>query len=532
MKTLVENLRIAARRAGKDADALAGKLAAVQLGVPPDAVRNVAFVSKSIDSRRGEPSLIYRLLLDVDDRFASRLVPAEDELLKSLAPAELQLPGSKLRRPIVVGTGPAGIFGALALALAGCRPLVIDRGTEVETRCADHERFLRTRELDEESNLLIGEGGAGTFSDGKLYTGTRDSRGRFVIDSLISAGAPPEIRYRARAHIGSDILRRTCAALRERIVGLGGEFRFRTRLHDLSATPGGGAALRIGDGETTDAPAVLLAPGLGGRELVYSLGVKYGGVEPKPFQIGCRIEHPQSLIDRNQYRGSRPECLGAAEYHLSSGGVSSFCMCPGGTLVNASAWNGHSCTNGMSLHARDGEFANAALIVTMRPEEFSAPDDARALAEAIETELFRRGGSDYTFPAQDAAAFIRGEPRLSRSESSSETGTVPGRLDDLLPRRVRDAVAGALRDFDRKIPGFIRHGVLVGVESCVSSPIRMSRNENGEWTALPKVFPAGEGVGAAGGIVSAACDGIRAAEAMLRTFPASGGLKSAADGLF
>ena len=516
MKTLIENFPLNARRAGKNADALASRLAAKKLGIPPEAVLGVEILNRSIDSRRREPTLVYRLLLEVEDRFSGSLPPAEEEYLKQLAPAELQLPESKLRSPVVVGTGPAGIFGALALAMAGCRPLVLDRGAEVETRCRNHEKFLRTRELDEESNLLIGEGGAGTFSDGKLYTGTHDARGRFVIDTLIASGAPPEIRFTARPHVGSDYLKKTCAALRERIIGLGGEFRFHSAVCDISPSSGGGVKLLLADGETLEAPAVLLAPGLGGRALVRHLGNRFGGVRTKAFQLGCRIEHPQDFIDRRQYRGSRPECLGAAEYHIAGGGASSFCMCPGGVLVNASAWRGHSCTNGMSLHARDGEFANAALIATMRPEEFSAPEETFALIEGIERELFRRGGGDYTFPAQDAAAFLNGTARLSRRESSSETGCVPGRLDDLPPPRLRDVLAEALKIFDRKIPGFIRHGVLVGVEPCVSSPLRMERNEKGEWEALPAVYPAGEGVGAAGGIVSAACDGIRAAEAMLR----------------
>ena len=526
MKSILDNIRITARRAGNDPEGRLRHVVCRELGVPPSALKRLTVLSRSIDSRRSDPMLVYKLLIEADDAHAARLVPATPEELATLPPPRLELPPSKLQNPLVLGTGPAGIFGALALALAGARPIVLDRGAPLEQRCADHEKFLRTRELDEESNLLIGEGGAGTFSDGKLYTGTHDVRGRFVIDTLIAAGAPPEIRWIARPHVGSDGLKRTCVALRKRITELGGEFRFHAHVREILAADGRFRGVRLADGEILEAPALLFAPGLGGRTLVREAAARFGGAELKSFQMGCRIEHPQHLIDLRQYHGSRPECLGAAEYHIAAGGVSSFCMCPGGTLVNASAWAHHSCTNGMSCHARDGEFANAALIVTLRPPEFSAPEEAFALIDRVESEVFIRGGEDYTFPAQDAAAFLSSTLRLSRQGGSAETGYIPGRIDELLPGRIRDTLAEALREFDRKLSGFIRHGVLVGAEPCVSSPLRLLRDERGEWKSLPGVYPSGEGVGAAGGIVSAACDGIRAAEAMLRNHPPQGLEKS------
>lgn len=516
MKSILDNIRINTRRAGCDPEGQLRQLVCREYALPPAALKQLTILNRSIDSRRSDPMLVYKLLIEADDAHAARLAPATPAELAALAPASLELPSSGLRNPLVLGTGPAGAFGALALALAGAHPIVLDRGAPLEERCTDHENFLRTRELDEESNLLIGEGGAGTFSDGKLYTGTHDPRGRFVIETLIAAGAPPEIRYLARPHVGSDGLKRTCVALRRRIMELGGKFRFHAHVREILESDGRFRGVRLANGEILTAPALLFAPGLGGRALVREAARRFGGAELKPFQMGCRIEHPQDFIDRKQYHGSRPECLGAAEYHIAAGGVSSFCMCPGGTIVNASAWARHSCTNGMSCHARDGEFANAALIVTLRPQEFSAPEKPFELIDRLESEVFLRGGEDYTFPAQDADAFLRGSLRLSRKDNSAETGYVPGRIDELLPGRVRDTLAGALRDFDRKLPGFIRHGVLVGAEACVSSPLRLLCDARGEWSALPGVHPAGEGVGAAGGIVSAACSGIRAAETMLR----------------
>ncbi|MBP5530781.1 MAG: hypothetical protein J6Y54_01945 [Lentisphaeria bacterium] len=520
MKSIVNNFQLDARRCGNDPDAKIAEALSRRLGVPRSAFRDLTVLNRSVDSRRGDPTLVYKLLIDVDEEHAARFAPATPDELAALEPSAPELPPSTLMHPLVLGTGPAGIFGALELALAGCRPVILERGPEVEKRCADHEKFLRTRELDEESNLLIGEGGAGTFSDGKLYTGTRDVRGRFALHALVEAGAPPEILNHSRPHVGSDNLRRTCAALRKRIVDLGGEFRFGANVREMLTRDGRFVGVKLASGETVEAPALLFAPGLGGAGLLRELAARFGGTEPKPFQIGCRIEHPQQFVDIRQYRGSRPECLGAAEYHIAAGGVSSFCMCPGGTLVNASSRRGRSCTNGMSEHARDGEFANAALIVTLRPEEFGTPDEPFELIDKLERDIFLRGGSDYTFPAQDAAAFLNGNDRLSRREGSAETGYVRSRIDDLLPEKVRTALSKALVEFDRRMPGFIRHGVFVGSEPCVSSPLRLVRSENGEWRALPGVYPAGEGVGAAGGIVSAACDGMRAAEAMLKAFPA------------
>ena len=515
---IMEKLTVGVRKAPRDIDSKLAPVIAGKLGLKHCAF-DFHILGKSIDSRRSEPSFIYRLLISSEEKLP--LPQASSEQLAALKKAELPLPEKcTLRNPVVVGTGPAGIFGALALALAGAEPVVIDRGFPVEQRREGWDKFLKTRELDEECNLLIGEGGAGAFSDGKLYTGTKDANRRFILEEMIAAGAPPEIAYLSRPHVGSDKLPLISVNLRRRIESLGGTFLFGKEVTDLLIRNGRCAGVCCGS-EQISAPAVLLAPGLGGRNLVRNLLPK-AAFAMKPFQMGCRIEHPQTLIDRCQYHtASRPAALGAAEYHLVSRpgdawNVSSFCMCPGGTVVNATAWEKHSISNGMSNYARSGEFANSCLIATLGADYFSGPQEAYGLIERIEKSLFLAGGGDYTMIAQDAAAFLNGKTALKNSRSSCEVGIVPGRIDHLLITELQSALRAALKFFDRKCPGFIRDGKFIGVESCVSSPVRLERNEKCESTSLPGLYPAGEGVGAAGGILSGAADGLRCALSMLQ----------------
>ncbi len=525
MYTIFRNLSVNALTAPADIDRRIGAVAAKTAGLPPDALRSWRILAKSVDSRRGAPQLVYTLLAEVEKTSAAarKLEPVPPEMLAQFEAPRLELPETTLLHPLVVGTGPAGIFAALALAMAGTRPIVLDRGPEVEPRFAAVQHFLETRELEESANLLIGEGGAGTFSDGKLYTGTRDGNSGFILNAFAEAGAPAEIRYLKRPHIGSDRLRLVAAGLRKRILDLGGEFRFGVEVTDLLLRDGRCRGVVTASGETIEAPLTLIAAGLGGRELSRRLRERGAACEFKSFQIGCRIEHPQELVDRRQYRlpGSRPEALGAAEYHMVSHpqrapGVSTFCMCPGGEILNATAWRGRSVTNGMSDYARAGEFANSCLIVTFPPEKFTGPDAAYARLEALEKAVFEQGGRDYTLPAQDAAAFLRRRNGLSSRRTSCRCGIVPGRIDRLLPEELGAGIAAAFAHFDRLMPGFIRHGRLIGAETCVSSPLRFLRDPATLESSLAGLYLGGEGAGCAGGIMSAAADGLRLALAMLR----------------
>ena len=513
---ILEKLTVSARKAPVNVDELLTSAIAKAVGADPRTLE-YRILNKSIDSRRSEAVFVYRLLLSTPQKL--ELPAASPAQLETLKKAELPFPDRiDLQNPLVVGTGPAGIFGALALAMAGCRPVIIDRGHPVDERKAAWDNFLKSRVLDTENNLLIGEGGAGAFSDGKLYTGTKDVNRRFILEQMIEAGAPAEIAYLSRPHLGSDKLPGISIKLREKIESLGGSFLFGKEVTDIYVKEGKCRGVYCGS-EIISAPAVLLAPGLGGRELVKKL-TRQVAFKLKPFQMGCRIEHPQALIDRCQYHTSvRPAALGAAEYHLVSRpgdawNVSSFCMCPGGTVVNATAWENHSISNGMSNYARDGEFANSCLIATLGADYFSTPLEAWGVIERMEQMLFEKGGKDYTMIAQDAAAFLSGREGLKNKRNSCEVGIVPGRVDQLLITELQSALRAALKFFDRKCPGFIRDGKFIGVESCVSSPVRFERNEKGE-SSVAGLYLAGEGVGAAGGILSGAADGIRCALAMI-----------------
>ena len=524
-----------AARPGQSPDHHLHPWIAAACGIDAADVLGYAIDRRSLDARR-KPDLrfVYHLHAQVREgapvregagiRVHTAAPPREDGLW------HLRLRSDLPRQPLVVGTGPAGLMAAYLLAAHGCRPLVIDRGRDADRRTADLGRFHATRELDEDSNYLYGEGGAGTYSDGKLYTRVKDRRMRFLLEAFVEARAPRHILYRHHPHVGSDLLPHMCKRLRARIEQWGGSFRWQARVEDLMIEDGRCAGVRLRGGERIAAPLTLIAPGHSARDLIQVLCAHGIAHQAKGFQLGCRIEHDQALIDRGQL-GCRPgvdlprHLLGAAEYNLVSrprqaASVTTFCMCPGGEIIAATSERGRLSTNGMSRFARASPFANAGLICNQPLDRAGDALDGFRRIDALERACFDAGGGDYTCPAQRVVDFLRGQPSPSLGATSYRLGVRPGRLDRILPADTVRGIAEAVRFFERIVPGFAGSGTLVGVEARVSSPVRFVRDPDTLQSSLPGLYLAGEGAGYAGGIVSAGLDGLRLAETILTGIPA------------
>ncbi len=518
------------------ADALAGIL-----GLVPSQVVDPVVVKHSLDARRRPARHIWSIEVEVADGSEVRPRPPRGANVKHLDDDD---PSSALRadpvladapplastpasfRPVVVGAGPAGLFAALALARLGAPPLLLERGQPVEQRSRDVEAFWADGTLDAESNVLFGEGGAGIYSDGKIYTRSRNPEVASVLQELVDLGVPSRILIEARPHIGADRLKLLLVSLRQRLIDLGVEIRFGAQVAELLRDGDRVVGVVLADGEEIRRGPVVLAAGQSARE-TFEMMLRAGvPMEAWSSAIGVRIEHPQSFIDRAQYKvaHARVRGLPPADYHLAwhgrrFRGSYTFCMCPGGRIIAASNLPGHIVTNGMALSDRGGPWANSALVVQVRPEDY-APYGAIGdpllgfrFQDAFEQQAAELGGGGFKAPAQWVDDFLDGRRSERPVESSYQPGTTPSDLRLCLPDAVSAALGEALMAFGRRLRGFDGpEGRLVGVETRTSSPVRIPRDDECRAWGIEGFYPVGEGAGYAGGIVSAAVDGLRAAE--------------------
>jgi uncharacterized FAD-dependent dehydrogenase len=519
-----------------DTDALRNAILA-RLKISDSDLLEFSVFKRSYDARKKNEAILFVYVIDLQARNEAGILrrfardhnirPAPDTRYHPVG----QAPASLNERPVVVGFGPCGLLAALILAQTGFRPIVLERGRTVRRRTADTWGLWRKNTLTPESNVQFGEGGAGLFSDGKLYSQIKDPKfyGRKVMQEFVRAGAPEEILYVSKPHIGTFRLTGVVSAMREEIISLGGEVRFESRVADLLIENGALQGVVLADGETITSRHVVLALGHSSRDTFRMLHRRGVHMEPKPFSIGFRIEHPQSMIDRarlGKYAG-HPQ-LGAADYklvhHARNGrAVYSFCMCPGGTVVAATSEPLRVVTNGMSQYSRNERNANAGIVVGINPEQ-DFPGGTLAgveLQEHLEARAFDLGGGDYCAPGQLVGDFIRCAPSsgLGEVEPSYQPGVRLGDLSQALPQYAIEAIREALPVFGRQIRGFDRDdAVLTGVETRTSSPVRITRDdETLQSLNVRGLYPAGEGAGYAGGILSAGVDGIRVAEALTRS---------------
>ena len=500
--------------------------AADHLGIAPAAITAMHVRRQSIDARkRSDLYFVYTLDLElapetsINDTSCYREAPDLGYTPPSPAPKDL---GS---RPVIVGAGPCGLFSALILAQNGYRPLLLDRGRQAVERSKNVDLFWKSGVLDPESNVQFGEGGAGTFSDGKLNTGIKDreNRCRKVLEEFVKAGAPEDILYDSHPHIGTDLLVSIVQKIRQTIIALGGEVRFQAKVTGIRSEKGSLRGLIINGEEEIATNHAVFAIGHSARDTFRLLKENGVAMEQKPFSIGCRIEHPQKLVDQALYgvHAGHPK-LGAAPYNLvhhckEGRSAYTFCMCPGGEVIAAASGPGEVVTNGMSLRDRGSTNANSALLVGIKPSDLQGDDPLAGVEfqRRWERKAYELGGSDYRAPAQLVGDFLQGVE--SKVLGSVEPTYTPGvrlcNLTPCLPDYVTSTMREAILALDRKLKGFaLPDAVLTGVETRSSSPVRILRDNNLESLSVKGLYPAGEGAGYAGGITSSAVDGIRAAE--------------------
>ncbi len=508
------------------------------LSLPGEAITSLKVLRRSLDARRSRPPyFVYALEVVLPEATPlpasagegiSIHLPGEGPALVPLPPSgQGKFPARAEKKVVVVGSGPAGLFAALTLAEQGVAVLLLERGKPVPARCRDVRDFWDQGALQGESNVLFGEGGAGTFSDGKLTSRAKDPRIRQVKETLVALGAPAEIVTEAKPHIGTDRLRALVMNFRKKLLGLGCEVRFGARVSDFLLREQCLVGIVVNGVEEVGAECLVLAMGQHADDTYGKLRERGVHLEPKAFALGLRVEHPQGLINELQYGKWWPHPdLPPADYALTAAtgqegrSVYTFCMCPGGRIVGCSSEPGGVVTNGMSRSRRDGPYANSAVVVNVRIADFlgTPQEPLRGLAfrRNWEEKAFSLGGGDYCAPAQRLLDFLRDKESAQLLPTSFRPGVRSALLREALPTFVAEALKEGLRLFERKMPGFItEEAMLVGVETRTSAPVRILRDENGQSVSTAGLFPCGEGAGYAGGIISSALDGIRAAEKVL-----------------
>ncbi len=510
--------------------------AAQRLGVSQDALGGLTLLKRSLDARQ-RPRFLYQVEVALD-RLPRRLPegvsvapPAGSLLSKRFKPRRQE-------RVVIIGAGPAGLFCAHRLAMDGALPILLDRGQPVEVRGRHVSALMHRGELLADSNICFGEGGAGTWSDGKLYTRVRDVRVRHVLETIVALGGPERILVDARPHLGTDKLVALCKAFRAALIELGCEVRFGAFVQDLELVDGRVRAVVLRDGERIACDRVVMAVGHSAREMYHWLAQRGVAMEPKPFAVGFRVEHPQALINEIQYgQYANHDALPTADYRVAANygegdahrGVYSFCMCPGGQVVPSSTRQGELCINGMSHASRKGHWANSALVVSVKPSDFGAFGeveglglyggalDGLAFQEEAERRAYQLGGGGYIAPAQRLTDFRADRASATVRKSTYKPGVAPAMLNQCYPAFVIDHLKQALGRFERALPGFLTDdALLIGVETRTSAPVQVTRDsESLQSCSVAGLYPCGEGAGYGGGIVSAALDGLRVAERVL-----------------